>query len=126
MWGGFRVAPAFLSRQGAVLNVIPFQPTDGATKNVSGTTTSANVLVTNGSPGGRVQVRIVNPGTTTAFVKFGSDNNVAAVATADVPVLGGSSSILTANVPADGTLYAAAIMASGTATIYFTPGAGIS
>lgn len=105
---------------------IPFQPTDGATVNIAATVASGNVLVSSGAPQGRIQVSITNAGTATAFVKFGKDNTVAATTTKDVPVLGGQMRILSATLDADGTLYAAAIMASGTATIYFTLGVGIS
>lgn len=107
------------------MNVIPFQPTDGANVTRSATTTSANVQVISGAPQGRIQVRLVNDGTTVAFVKFGSDNTVTATS-ADIPLVGGVPLIVSVDIPVGGVLWLAAKMASGTANVYAQPGVGIS
>lgn len=103
----------------------PFQATDGANVTRSGSTTSANVQVVNGAPQGRIQVRIVNSGTTLAFVKFGKDNTVTATA-ADIPVVPSVPLIVSVDVPDGGQLWAAVVLASGTGNVYLQPGAGIS
>jgi len=100
----------------------------GATVTLAATVASARVLL-GGQPapaGTKYQYRIVNPGTTLAYVRFG-DKTVAAT-NADVPVLPGTAVIFTYTVPAGLTdgLYLAAILASGTATLSITTGVGIS
>jgi hypothetical protein len=105
----------------------------GATVTLAATTTSGAVKL-GGQPtevGARIQVRIVNPGTTVAYVRFGNKDVAAATAAADVPILPGTSVIFTVTAPeksADGTFgaYASAVLASGTATLSFTTGVGIS
>lgn len=110
------------------MSIQAFQPTMGATVTIAATGTSARALL-GGQPeaaGAKHQYRIVNPGTTLAYVRFG-DKTVTAT-NADVPVLPGSALILTYQVP-DGVtdgLYLAAILASGTATLSITTGVGIS
>lgn len=107
---------------------IAFQPTDGSTVTIAATTTSGrHILGGQPSPGGqRFQLRVVNDGTTVGYIKFG-DSTVTAT-TADIPILGGSTSVLSVTVPDILTtgLYVAVKMASGTANLYFTTGAGIS
>jgi hypothetical protein len=107
---------------------IAFQPTDGSTAKISGTTTSARVILGGQpSPGGqRFQVRVTNDGTTVAYLKFGASTVTAT--TSDIPLMPGSTSVFSVTVPELNTtgLYAAAIMASGTANICLTTGAGIS
>lgn len=106
--------------------LIPFQPTDGTTVSISATTTSARVKIGGEASlvGARIQVRVVNSGTTTAFIKFG-DSTVVATAS-DIPVLGGQTFIFTVNETSATGQYAAAIMGTGTATVYLTTGVGIS
>lgn len=110
------------------MDALAFRPTDGSTVTIAATTTTgSHILGGQPSPGGQVfQVRVVNDGTTVAYVKFGTSSVAATVA--DIPILGGSTSVLTVAVPEAVTtgLYAAVKMASGTANLYFTTGAGIS
>lgn len=97
----------------------PFSPAP-ATATISATTSTANVKVADGS--GERQVRIFNAGSSTAFLAFGKDNTVAATTTG-MPI--GAGAIEVISIQPDGTaLWAAAITASGTATIYLTPGSG--
>jgi hypothetical protein len=107
---------------------IAFQPTDGATVKIAATTTTGNhILGGQPSPGGqRIQFRVTNDGTTVAYIRFG--NSSVAATTSDIPLMPGSTSVLSVTVPDTLTtgLYAAAIMASGTANICFTTGVGLS
>jgi hypothetical protein len=86
------------------------------TASVSGTTTTANVAIA----GNGESCLVYNPGTTIAFVNFGTDNTVAATVTGFPIPPGGSRLIGISNL----VKYAAAIMGTGTATIYFTRGNG--
>jgi hypothetical protein len=100
----------------------------GATVTLAATAVSARVLLGGQpeAPGTKHQYRIVNPGTTLAYVRFGDSTVVAT--SADVPVLPGTALILTFQVPdgVTGGLYLAAIMATGTATLSITTGVGIA
>ena len=98
----------------------PFEPV-GSTVNVDVAAASANVLIGRWAS----QVRVMNNGTETAWIAFGSDNTVAATLAASVPVGPGVTEVLTSPGLAGGTLYVAAIAAGATGKIYFTPGAGI-
>jgi hypothetical protein len=102
-----------------------FHPVPQSTKSVSASTTSGSVafdLTIMGSGG--VDILVTNPGTTLAFVDFGSGSAPTASAV-DTPIPAGSSRVLRVNNPDSAPLtHAAAVMASGTATIYFTPGQG--
>ena len=98
----------------------PFQPTPGATVNINVASSSANVAVSAATAG--CQVRIMNDGTATAWIKFGTDNTVAATTAAGMPVGAGVTEVVT--VPT-GPIYVAAIAAGSTGKIYFTPGSGI-
>ena len=91
--------------------------TPGATAKVAATTTTGRVAL---SITGAQTVAVVNDGTTVAFIKFG-DSTVTAT-TSDTPILGGSSRGFT---PPPTATHMAAIMASGTANIYVTVGAGL-
>ena len=86
---------------------------------ISATTSSARVALNTSYV--TMQVRIYNAGTATAFVTFG-DSSVTALAT-DMPVPSGMVEVVTVEV--GGVPYAAAITASGTATVYFTTGEGL-
>jgi hypothetical protein len=98
----------------------PFQPTPASTVNIDVASSSANVLVNASSGGG--QVRIMNNGSATVWVKFGTDNTVAATTASGFPVGSGGTEVVT--VPL-GPIYVAAIAAGSTGKIYFTPGSGI-
>lgn len=98
------------------MNVQPFSP--GATASISASVTTANVALTgNGSV-----VEFYNSGTTLGFVKLGSSSAVTAAVT-DYPVAAGSIRRISRD-PSTQT-FAAAIMASSTATIYCTVGEGV-
>lgn len=96
----------------ALKNFIP-----GPTVSIAGTTSTAAVALGVG-PTSRKDVMIYNSGTTVAFFKFGVAGVTAAVT--DTPIAPGSMNIFHAN---DMT-HVAAIMGSGTATLYFTSGYG--
>jgi hypothetical protein len=95
-----------------------FKPTRPSVS-ISATTTSARAALNRDNVSG--QVRIYNAGTATAFVTFG-DSSVTALAT-DMPVPSGMVEVV--SVEAGSGLHAAAITASGTATVYFTMGSGV-
>lgn len=103
------------------MSEIPFMPALGRTVNIAATTATANVSLANGTS--RMQVRVHNAGTVPVFVTFGV-SGVTASLTTDVPIAPGSVEVLTAMPQASAT-FAAAITASGAATVYFTPGSGI-
>jgi hypothetical protein len=98
-----------------------FIATPHTTTNISVGAGSARVLVTNQAAGSVVQVRVVNNGTATAWFAFG-DVTIAASVAADTPLPPGAVGVFTALVPDGGSLYAAAIAAGATGSIYFTPG----
>jgi hypothetical protein len=95
-----------------------FKPAGAGSVNVAAGTVSANVQVQSGQ--NARHIRVANSGSVTVFVEFGTTNSTAASLTTSVPVLAGSVEIFSA--PYE---YAAAITASGTATVYFTPGEGM-
>jgi hypothetical protein len=70
------------------------------------------------------QVRVKNDGTATVWVAFG-DSAVAASTASGIPLGSGETEGFTVMAPINGPLYAAAIAAGSTGTIYFTPGSGI-
>jgi hypothetical protein len=98
----------------------PFRPILAKTVNVSGSTTSANVSL--GLVGG-CQVRVHNSAGAAAFVTFGN-SAVTASASTDMPVPAGGVELFTVPNSAGDNLYAAAVLASGTGSVYFTPGVG--
>lgn len=83
-----------------------------ATVSISATTTSANSAIA----GDAQVVQVTNPGTTVAFVAFGPTGVVATAA--DIPIGAGQTLYLHKS----GAAFVAALMASGTATIYVCPG----
>ena len=92
-----------------------FRPTNGGTVNLAVTSSSGNVAVqTNG------QVRIYDSGSVAAFCKFGTGAGLTATTTADIPIAPGSVEVMTATGD-----HIACITATGTATVYFTPGVGL-
>lgn len=102
----------------------PFCPLAGATVSLAAGTSSTPVAL-EGVPTGQVQVRIYNSGTTTAHVAFGG-SSVAAQTGADLPVPGGIVEVLTLDSTQCAPItHVAAITASGSATLYFTPGQGL-
>jgi hypothetical protein len=97
--------------------MIPFCPAVAQTVSINVGASSANVQVTTGT--GLTQVRVMNNGTATTWLRFGTDNTVAAT-TSNLPV--GPGTIEVFSVPAP--VWVAAIAAGSTGLIYFTPGEG--
>ena len=92
------------------------------TVNITATTTTGNVSLgepANAAPGGTVRV-FSAAGNPTIFIGFGT-SAVTATLAASMPIAGGTIEVF--EIPGAAT-YAAAITASGTGTIYFTPGRG--
>lgn len=95
----------------------PFRGSPGATVNIAATTTSARVQIAPiATPG---EYRIRNGGSVDVFFREG-DSSVTATTTTDMSLSAGAIEILTF-----GSTHLAAITASGTATLYITPGDGI-
>lgn len=100
---------------------IPFTPTAGSTVNIDVAATTANVALGGNRNGG--QIRIMNNGTATVWVAFGSSSITATLASA-FPVGPGVTEVPTLPT-SDGASHAAAIAAGSTGKVYFTPGLGI-
>lgn len=97
-----------------------FIPALDANIPLSATTTTSSASLKNGNA--PMQVRIYNAGTATAFLNFGT--SAVTATTSGFPVPSGAIEVIT--IPGNATTtYAAAITASGTASVYITPGAGI-
>lgn len=111
-------------------NNIPFQVM-GKTTRINVTTTANTVAILSDSPAN--QVRIHNGTAAEVFLRLGTESGDAAVIpVAGTPAYGtvlhnNATAILTAPKQATNTatLYVSAIVASGTATIYVTPGEGL-
>lgn len=96
----------------------PFAPVYGGTVAVSATTTSASGTL--GAAGTAATALLVsNAGTVAVAVRVGTGAQTATIA--DCVILGGQSRVL-AKAPGADTV--AAITASGSATVYVTPGEG--
>jgi hypothetical protein len=94
-----------------------FTAATGLTQTIAGTVASASITLTAVGVN-NPHALISNEGTTTAFIRFGIGAQTATAA--DVPLLGGNQVVL--NIGGANTV--AAIMATGTANIYVTPGYG--
>lgn len=94
-----------------------FRPATAATVNISTSTSSARVQIAGAASFG--SYRVHNAGTTTAFIAEG-DVTVTAATTTGVPIPAGAIEVLSF-----GNTHIAAILASGTGTLYITPGDGI-
>jgi hypothetical protein len=94
----------------------PFRPVANGTLTLSATTSSSRVQVS--AVAVPQEYRIYNAGTVAVFIEDGN-SAVTANTTADVPIAPGAIEVLTLA----GT-HVAGITASGTATIYITPGDG--
>ncbi len=97
-----------------------------ATVNIAATTTSQNVALPPTTIGpyqtaGGDALLVYNSGTTVACVEFGSDNTGVATTAKSFPVPPGWNRLVGAG---QYVTYAAAILASGTGTIYFSRGTG--
>lgn len=96
----------------------PFAPAFTRTVTVAATTTSAPFNITAGNK----QWSVANAGTTVAFIRaFKSGNGTPAATAADFPILPGSDRVITVDQDFD---RASVVAASGTPTLYITPGEG--
>lgn len=94
-----------------------FRGATGKTVNIAATTANARVQVTSDTGIGSYRVR--NAGTVDVFFREGDVTSVASVTT-DMSIPAGAIEVLTF-----GSTHVAAITASGSATIYITPGDGV-
>lgn len=103
-----------------------FAPISAATVSLGADTSSDSVAFSStGMPSGEFQVRCYNSGAVDAFVDFGEAGLTIATTTA-MPIPGGAVEVLTVPNPQKGKATTAyAMTATGTATVYFTPGHGI-
>lgn len=99
-----------------------FRPTGKDTQNISVNAGSQNVKLSDDQ--GDISIRVVNLGSATAWIAFGGPTVQASV-TQDMPIPAGATTGFTAQAPAGGPLYVAAIAAGATGSIYFTPGVGL-
>lgn len=91
--------------------------TSGTTSNISVAATTASVSL--GNPD---QVRVMNNGTATVWIKFGASGVTATVN--DMPLASGATEVFT--LPAlSGVAFAAVIAAGATGIVYFSSGNGI-
>jgi len=111
-------------------NNIPFQPM-GKTTRINVTTTANTIAILSDSPAN--QIRVHNGTGTEVFIRLGiSNTDDVVIPTAGTPAYGfivhnNATNIFTAPKQASNTavLYVSAIVASGTATVYVTPGEGL-
>ena len=97
-----------------------FTPSIAGTKNaVFNNTGTIRATITGGN-----LVRVVNVGTTTAFVTFENSGTVTASVTTSMPIVNGAEPQYV-SIPAPGTTVATGITSAGTTTVYFTPGNGV-
>lgn len=97
----------------------------GDTVSLGADTASDSVAFSAGLPDGEFQVRAYNAGTDAVFVMYAPSGDTITTAKG-VPLPGGAVEVLTVTNPARARITNAyAITASGTATVYFTPGHGI-
>jgi len=100
----------------------PFRANGDASSKITVAATSGRVAIA-GNP---QCVRVCNPGTATAWIKFGP-SDVTADMTNDMPIPGNGFTEVhyTNNIVSDGSqLYVAAIAVGSTGDIWFTPGSG--
>lgn len=113
-------------------NFVPILPTVSITTNATGSasialgTAAPQDLSAPSGPGAGTfpagfALSVTNAGTTTAFLQMGMGAAATATATTSMPLLAGNTRVLDA--PA-GCTHLSAINASGTTTIYATPGQG--
>lgn len=98
----------------------PFSPVAASTVTLAVTNSSSRVQFTSVA-NKRRSVRVANVGPRPIFVEFG-DVTVVATTAAGVPVAPGTSEVF--GIPSSVT-HVAALTASGTATLYTTPGQGL-
>lgn len=107
------------------MSVYPFHPITNSTVSISATTSTARVALTFPTAPGRFVLRIHNAGPNTAFINRGDAAVDAAVT--NMPIPAGAIEVITIlNTDKNRVTHVAAITATGTAVVYFTPGeAGI-
>ncbi len=108
-------------------SITPFQILSN-TLPISASGSSASAAFSVSTTSTWMQVQVYNSASTTAFVAFGGSGVTASVGTpgtqnGSYPVAPGA--VIVVTVPSSTTTYAAAILASGSGTVYFTPGFGI-
>jgi hypothetical protein len=116
------------SGQPTGLSTVGFQEL-AKTAALGASTSSANIAILHVSGVTQVQIQVYNQSTTaTAFVIFCATSSCVASAgspgtsTSDYPIAPGS--VIVKTVPV-GTTYAAAVLSTGSGTVYFTPGIGL-
>jgi hypothetical protein len=101
----------------------PFHPADDATATISATTTTARAAIKK-RPAGAFQVRVHNAAAALCFYRIG-DAAVSASA-GDIPLPAGAVEVVTVDNPAaDPETHVAAVLASGSGSIYVTTGVGL-
>jgi hypothetical protein len=103
---------------GNYVKVVPFHPA-GDTVNLAVSTSTGNVQIISDTIPIFHSVRIYNSGSVTVFVSFGDTNSITALTTTGMPIPAGNTEVFGIS---EG--YIAAISASGSGTIYITPGDG--
>lgn len=102
-----------------------FAPRDGGKTKVSATNSASTAAKFPTNPTGSFQIRVCNDGTTWAYIAWSSSSSVAAT-TSDEPIPPGQCVGFTVmNVARDFPLYYSVIMASSTANVTVSVGAGI-
>jgi hypothetical protein len=102
----------------------PFRPILNGTVSIGASTSSAASALAGAPRSGPYQVRVVCTGTTPFFLKFGVSGLSAT--SGDIPFPAPCDEVLTLSNRDDNPVtHAAAITASGTATVYLTSGDGI-
>lgn len=103
----------------------PFSPKPGRTVLAAANASAQYVQITFANKDALAphQIRMMNNGTATVWVRFAKETGIAASATADFPVGPGVTEVLTVKI-SDGPIWASVIAAGSTGNIYFTPGIG--
>jgi len=96
-----------------------FIPKADSSVKIAGTTSSGNVSLGTLDLSHQ-DILVTNLAANPAFVKFGTDNTVAAGTDNDIPIPGGASRMLNRQQHT----YVAAILTTGTGDVWFTPGCG--
>lgn len=105
----------------------PFHWLENDTASISVTATTAFSAFAAPPPTGRFQIRIVNAGAKTGFIRKSGPAGANAALVTDLPVLAGTVEVLTINHDDRSTVAGLSAICGGTdsTTLYFTVGAGI-
>ena len=101
------------------MNTQGFTPVE--TKTLSGTDTSSSVTFTTATGGAVSQIRVVNTGANTVFLRWGTSAQTAVAAT-DLPVPAGAVEIFNKG---HATIVAGICASGQTATVYISAGEGM-